>query len=148
WCWERAGCGNGSAKGVADEGTQTLIAGKEEEFVFLDWPTKHAAELFQLRWQLGLWTGVEEIARGPVLAAAKCETRSVKRVGPGPDSDVHHSAWLPAVLRLRVFLEIEFLYRVDGQDRRSIGQRTRHIRHRTGISEIGIDNAVQHPRGL
>src|SRR5207253_7941838 len=34
------------------EGTQALIAGKEEELVLLNGPAHHAAELLQLRWRL------------------------------------------------------------------------------------------------
>jgi len=48
----RSRFGNGAAERVADEGTQTLIAGEEEQFVFLDRPAHDAAELFQFRWQL------------------------------------------------------------------------------------------------
>ena len=33
---QRTGCGYGSAEGVADERTQALVAGEEEEFVLLD----------------------------------------------------------------------------------------------------------------
>src|SRR5438309_4534340 len=38
---------------------------------------------------------------------AERESRAMKRVGPRPDSHVHHGAWLPAVFRLGVFLEFE-----------------------------------------
>src|SRR6266705_4397949 len=119
----RDGFGNAaSAKFLADEGTQALIAGEEEEFVFLDRPAHHAAELLQLYWGLRAegrgqcmallvhcvcW--VEEAARIPGGAAVKPVSRAVKRVGPRSDSHVHHGAGLPPVLRLGIFLDVEFL---------------------------------------
>jgi len=46
-----------------------------------------------------------------------------------------------AILRLWDFHEVEFLDGVDRQDRRSVGERTRHIDHRAGVEEIHIDDA-------
>ena len=161
--WERGGGRNRSAKSVANSGTQAFIAGEEEELVFLDRPAHHAAELLQLGWQLIAYSRdsrvrdavsifirpwVEGVAGVPVLIAAKRVRRAMKSVGPRSNSHVHHGAGLPSELRLRIFLHLEFLDGVHGQDGRRIGQRTRHIGHWAGVPEIDIDHAVQHPAGF
>ena len=146
--WLPGNFGNVIGKGIADDGTKAFIAGEEEQFVFLDRPAHHAAELLQLHWRHRLGSGVEEVAGVPGAVAAKRVSRAVKGIGPRPDSHVHYGPGLPAVLRFGIFLEVEFLDGVDGQDHRRIGKRTRHIGDRAGIAEIGIDNAVQHPGGF
>src|SRR5438128_1856149 len=142
-----AGCGYKSPKRVAHKGTQPLIAAEEEQSVFHDRPAHDAAELFQLRRLLRAGR-IEVVAGGPGVAAAKRVTRAVIGVGSRPDSDVHNSAGLPAVLGFRIFFEVEFVYGVDGQDRGAIGKRTRHIGDRAVVDEIGIDDAVHHPDGF
>ena len=70
----------------------------------------------------------------------------MKVVGPRADSHIHHGARFPAVFRLGIFLKVEFLYGVDGQDRGPIGDEARGTGHRAGIIETGVDNALHHPR--
>ncbi len=72
----------------------------------------------------------------------------MKSIGPRSDSHVHDGAGLPAIFCLGIFLEVEFLDGVDGQDRRPICERTRHIGDGTGVIEIDVDNAVEHPAGF
>src|SRR5439155_20662754 len=119
---------------------------KEKEPILYDRPAYHAAELFQFR-RLLRADRIEVVAGGPGVAAAKRVTRAVIGVGSRPDSDVHNSAGVPAVLGFRIFFEVEFLDGVDGQDRGAIGERTRHIGYGTGVDEIGIEDAVYHPDG-
>ena len=155
-------CGRDSRwKRVADEGTQALIAAEEEEFVLLDWPAHRRRRTASTTLALsandgnaGLCTQVpptsqvEEVAGVPVAVAVKRVSRAVKRVGPRSDSHVHDGAGPPAVLRFRIFLEVEFLDGVDGQDRRPIGERTRHTGDGAIVIEIDIDDAVHHPDGF
>src|SRR5215472_5622884 len=145
---ERTGGGNVTPDRVADEGTKALIAAEEEQFVLLDGSAHHAAELLQLGGQLVLRSGVEEVAGGPRVVAAKGVSRTVKGVGPGPDSHVYDGPGPPAILRFRILLEVEFLNGVDRQDRSPIGERTWHTANGAVIVEIGVDHAVQHPHVL
>src|SRR5207249_7714032 len=82
------------------------------------------------------------------VLAAKRVGRAVISVRPRPDAHVHYGTGLPAVFRLGILHEVEFLDGVDGQDRRHIAQRTRIIDDRAGVIETGIDNAVDHPPGF
>src|SRR5262249_29630370 len=101
---EGAGRGYQHAKRIADQGTQPLVIAKEEQSVFHDRPAQGPAELFQFR---GLFRagGIEEVAGRPSIAAAKCVSRAVKRVGPRPDSDVHYGARHPTVLRFGILFK-------------------------------------------
>ena len=72
----------------------------------------------------------------------------MESIGSRSDSHIHHGARLPAVLRLRILFEVEFLDGVDGQDRRHISERTRHIVYGASVKPIDADNAVHHPHGF
>ena len=77
--------------------------------------------------------------------AAKSVSRAVKIVGSRADSHVHHGAGLPAVLRLGIFLEVELLDGVEGQDQGPIGEWTRRAGDGPGVEGIRVQNAVHHP---
>src|SRR5579862_4319404 len=49
------------------------------------------------------------------------------RIGSRLQSDIDDCAWLPPIFGRRIFLDIEFLYRVDGQNRGGVTGDTRPI---------------------
>src|SRR5437879_13458724 len=91
---------------------------------------------------------VEEVAGVQGIAATKRRSRAVQIVVPRFDPNVHHRAGLPAVLRLGVFLHVEFLDGVDGHDGGPIGEGTRCTGYGAGVKESEIDNSLQHPGGF
>src|ERR1700719_1827117 len=91
---------------------------------------------------------VEDVAGIEGLIAAKGVGRAVKAIGPRSNSHVYDGAGLPAVLRLGIFLQVELLDGIDGEDRGPIRDETRRTRHRSGVIETGIDDPVHHPSGF
>jgi len=102
---------NVSANRVADEGTQALIAGEEEEFVFLIGPPATPPNCSNRGWRLitlqrggfALGTQIPLVGAGLKMCArprspcAESIRRAVKSVGPRSDSYVHYGAGLPAI---------------------------------------------------
>ena len=86
--------------------------------------------------------GIEVVARVEGHVAVEIVGRTVDLVGAGFDSDVHHHARLGAVVRLRLFLGVEFL---DGVERKRAGGRAgdaRVIHHRLAVVDVVIVGAV------
>ena len=69
-------------------------------------------------------------------------------VGPRLDSDVYNRAGLPAILRFGIFLEIELLDRINGQNCRAIGEWTGHVGYRACIKKVSVDHTVYEPNRL
>src|SRR5207302_3497738 len=97
---------------------------------------------------IGVRRGIEEVAGVKGIASAKSVSPAVKVVGPRADSHVDGRTGLAAVLCLGIFLQVELLDGVDGQDGGPIGERARCASHGTGVKGMRIQNAVDHPTGF
>ena len=114
--------GTGDATERVSHVIHLAFVGSEEKDLVLDNRSADAAAvLLQRSRQLGIWHGVEIVARvQQVAVAAKRKRGSMNAVGAGLETDVNHRSRLPAEFGGREFFHVEFLNRVDRQNRRRI----------------------------
>src|SRR6266566_1787905 len=115
---------------ISDGVALSFVVHKVEELVFLDGPAKGAAKLFECHWLLlrgaRRWRGavirVEVVARIKSGIAAIGVARAVKIVGTRFDSYVDDGAGPPAILCPGIFLGLELVNGIHGQDRPRIAR--------------------------
>ena len=122
--WERDHSGRIDLHRIPHRIALAFVTAEEEELVLHDSSADGGAELLQLSWCLGSTNVVEIIARIEPRIAAKSVGATVELVGARLHCHVDDRSRLPPVLRRRIFNDVEFLDRVDGQNRRRISRDT------------------------
>ena len=106
----------GNTVRVSDVVALSFVGAEEEDFVLNNRAPRTAAKLFQRSGSLGSRSDIEVVPRVHHAVAAETQTPCRAEVGAGLQSNIDDRSRLPSVFRRRIFLNVELLDRVDGQN--------------------------------
>src|SRR4029077_15946616 len=113
-----------------------LVSPKEKDLVFDNRAADAAAVLLQRSCEFGVGYGVEKVSRVHYAVATKREPGAVNLVCAGLETHVNHRPRFPPEFGRCKFFHIEFLNRVDGQNRRRIASDTGAVDD--GLARVGL----------
>ena len=109
--------GHQQAEVRGDSLALSFVRAKEESLVFDDRSAQRRAELVVAESALGIRIAVKKISRVHGVVAQEFESRTVKMIRPRLGDDVDHRAAVASVFGAELRLQVEFLDRVNRQNR-------------------------------